>query len=233
MTRAELLYQLQGRDMELETGQRRVAEIQANLGESEALRQAGQAVTSAEEEHKRWTASARALELEIASLSGKIAASEKRLYGGRITNPKELSDIQDEVTSLKRRRAALEDELLEAMVYGEEAEATLKACRANLSDVEAHWQAKQATLKDELRGLETRLEGARDEREQLRRAITADDLALYDHIRTRYGSVSVTTLRDGVCGFCAVAPSSTKLKRIRGGRELLQCGNCCRILLDL
>ena len=62
---------------------------------------------------------------------------------------------------------------------------------------------------------------------------TGDDLAVYDNIRTRYGIVVVATLRDGVCSFCAVAPSRTKLKAIKSHRELLQCGNCKRVLLDL
>lgn len=233
MTRGEPLYQLQSLDLELENGRRRVAEIQADLGPSEPLRQARQALIDAEEEHRGWVTQARSLELEIESLDNKISTSERRLYGGSVTNPKELSDIQEEVASLKRRRGGLEDELLEAMVYGEEAGATLERCRATLADTEAGWQADQAALQDEWHQLEARLAEARNEREQLSRTIVADDLALYDQIRTRYGPVAVTKLRDGVCGFCAVVPSSTKLKRIRGGRELLQCGNCARVLLDL
>jgi len=233
MTRGESLYRLQNLEQELENGQRRVSEIQASLGETEALLRARQALASAEEEDRNWLTKARDLELELEGLSSKIAASEKRLYSGSVTNPKELSDIQREIASLKRRRGSLEDELLEAMVYGEEAEAELAACRATLTETEARWQTDQAALKTELSELETRLENARDEREQSRQTTAADDLALYDKVRARYGSVTVTTLRDGVCGFCAVAPSSAKLGRIRSGRELLQCSNCGRILLDL
>lgn len=233
MTRGESLYQLQELDLELEAGQRRVSEIRASLGETEALRQARRAHATAEEAHKAWMAKARDLELEVASLNNKIGASERRLYGGSISNPKELGDLQEEVASLKRRRGALEDELLEAMVYGEEAEADLETCSEALDDAEAHWQADQAALKSDLGQLEARLEQARDGRERLRQAIVADDLAVYDHIRARYGSLVVATLRDGVCSFCAVTPSSTKLKRIQSGQELSQCGNCGRILLAL
>jgi len=203
------------------------------MGETEVLRQARRALVSAQEKHRDWEAQARDLELEIEGLSTKITASEKRLYSGSVTNPKELSDLQDEIASLKRRCSALEDQLLEAMVYSEEAQATLATCRTALADTEASWQEAQSALKNELSELEARLITAQDERERLRPAIAADDLALYDKVRDRCGSITVTTLRDGVCGYCAVAPSSTKLARIRNGRELLQCGNCGRILLDL
>ncbi len=233
MIRGESLYRLQNLDHELEQGLRRVSQIEASMVETEAQRQARRALASAQEEHRDWEAKVRNLELEIESLSTKIAASEKRLYSGSVINPKELSDLQDEITSLKRRCSALEDQLLEAMVYSEEAQATLATCRAALADTEASWQEAQSALKSELSELEARLIAAQDERERLRPAIAADDLALYDKVRERCGSITVTTLRDGVCGYCAVAPSSTKLARIRNGRELLQCGNCGRILLDL
>ena len=233
MTPGELLHQLQNLDLELENGQRRMVKIQSSLGETEAVDQTRDALAAAEQEHRKWVVKARGLELEIEGLDDKTAASEKRLYGGSISNPKELSDIQEEIASLKRRCETLEDELLEAMVYGEEAEATLEECRLRLAKVKTQWQAEQTALTEEFGALETRLAEARDERDYFRRTITADDVALYDKVRARYGSVVVETLRDGVCGFCAVAPSSTKLKQIRIARELLQCSNCGHILLAL
>jgi predicted nucleic acid-binding Zn-ribbon protein len=233
MARGELLHKLQHLDTALDDSHRRVSEIQAALGETDALGQAREALVAAEAEHRKWMARAHELELEIESLSNKVNSSENRLYSGSVSNPKELSDIQDEVVSLKRRRGDLEDELLEAMVYGEDAGAELEASRTNLAEIETNWQTNQTALKEELGDLEERLSSIHREREQLRLTIPADELALYDKARSRYGSIAVTTLRDGVCGYCAVAPSSTKLGRLRSGRELLQCGNCGRILLNL
>ncbi len=155
------------------------------------------------------------------------------MYSGSITNPKELSDIQAEVASLKRRRGELEDRLLEAMLYSDEAESTLKTRDETLSSTKSRWQADQQALQQELDELNARLAIVQDERDELRRRIAPDELALYDSVRAHLGSVAVATLRNGVCGFCAVAPSSTKLGRIRSGRELQKCSNCGRILLDL
>ena len=119
------------------------------------------------------------------------------------------------------------------MVYGEEAEAAVETCRATLMDTEALWQSDQSAFKEELSELEARSDEAREERANVRQSIAADELKVYDKVRARFGPITVATLRDGVCGFCAVAPSSTKLSRIRSGRELLQCSNCDRILLSL
>jgi predicted nucleic acid-binding Zn-ribbon protein len=233
MIRGELLYELQGLDQEIEDIQHRLSEIQSSLGETDALRQARQALETAQKEHRDWVTKARHLELEIQTLSTKMSASEKRLYSGSVKNPKELSDMQEEIASLSRRRGVLEDELLEAMVYTDDAEATLTLCQKTLDNTESQWQSTQAALNTEMYELQARLATAQAERAQSRQTIAVEDLAFYDKVRSRYGSITVTTLRDGVCGYCAVAPSSTKLGRLRSGRELLQCGNCGRILLDL
>ena len=233
MTRGAPLYQLQKLDQELGNGLHRISEIQASLGETEELHQARQALADAEEIHRNWITKTRDLELEIETLTSKIAASETRLYSGSVTNPKELSDMQDEVASLRRRLGELEDQLLEAMVYGEEAEATEQERRTTLSATEEDWRTHQSALASELTDLEARLARVREEREQMRQTIATDDLALYDKLCARYGAIVVATLGDGVCDYCSVAPSSTKLSRLRSGHELLQCSNCGRILLDL
>jgi predicted nucleic acid-binding Zn-ribbon protein len=100
-------------------------------------------------------------------------------------------------------------------------------------DTEAQWRADQQALREELEALESRLAEAQQEREKLRQAMDNEMLSLYDSLRGRFGSIAVATLRDGVCGYCAVAPPSTKLRLIRSGREIVECSNCGRILLAL
>ncbi len=233
MNRGQALHRLQTLDLELETIQRRSAAIQASLSENETLLLARQAVIAAEKEHRKWMIHTRDLELEIEGLGSKISSSERRLYGGRVINPKELNDLQGEIASLKRRCKSLEDQVLEAMVHGEAAEAALEQSRAGLADAEALWQTNQSTLMAESAELEQRLSQLHIEREHLCQRIAPEDLATYDKLRARFGAIAVSALRDGVCNFCAVAPSSTKLKAIRSGNELLPCGNCGRILVAL
>ncbi len=233
MIRGERLYQLQDIDQELDQGRRQVSEIHATLGETEDLRQARRAQVDAQETYKEWALKLRHLELDIDGLGSEIASNERRLYSGSVTNTKELGDLQENVASLKRRREALEDEMLEAMIYSEEAETSLRECIAALETLEAQWQASQAALKADLSALEARLAQVESQRDQLRPTINSEDLAVYDNIQTRYGMVVVATLRDDVCSFCAVAPSRIKLKAIKSRKELLQCGNCKRVLLNL
>ena len=46
------------------------------------------------------------------------------MFSGSVASPKELSALQAEVASLKRRQSDLEDSLLDVMVQGESASET-------------------------------------------------------------------------------------------------------------
>ena len=65
------------------------------------------------------------LEDEIDMVTRKAHSEEDRAASGRVTSPKELTAIQEEVAALKRRQTALEDDLLERMEQRETLEGEL------------------------------------------------------------------------------------------------------------
>jgi len=148
MTTGADLYRLQCLDSEGDAKRRRLAEIEAALVESEALKQARGALKGARSLIQRWALRQRDLELEIQGLSNKIARSEQRLYSGVVKNPKELADLQAEVAALKRRRQKLEDDLLEAMIEREEAETAHSQAQAHLDEIQTRWSAPEGRTRD-------------------------------------------------------------------------------------
>ena len=90
--RAQLLYTLQRIDSRLTLKKKRYQQVQALMGESKALQQARKALKTAEEELSQWRGRLRDHELEVAGVQAKLEGTEGRLYGGKVTNPKELTD---------------------------------------------------------------------------------------------------------------------------------------------
>ncbi len=209
---------------------RRLAEIQAALGESLVVRQAQAEVAAAQAELHRWQTRQRDLELEVASLAGKLAETEALLYSGRIRNPKELSDLQAELAALGRYRQAREDELLEAMLNVEEQMEALAAARRRLAEVEATAATDQANLRAEAAQIEARLKTLADERELHLMGISAADLAVYEALRERKHGQAVARIEDGACSACGDAPPSSRLQQARQSEDLVTCANCERIL---
>jgi predicted nucleic acid-binding Zn-ribbon protein len=230
MTEGANLYRLQELDSEGDKKRRRLTEVEAALGESEALQQARQAVGQAEERTRKWGVKQRDLELELQGLVEKISREEQRLYSGTIRNPKELGDLQAEVASLKRRRQQLEEDLLEVMVEREDAEAAQAQAQDHLEKMQADWTAQQADLiseRDELQGALAELAEAR---EALLPSIDAGDLTVYESLRRRKGGLAVALLCDDTCGACGVGISPGLKWQLRQG-NLAPCSNCERILV--
>jgi len=170
------------------------------------------------------------LDLEVSGLAQKIKTDEGRLYSGRVTNPKELTGLQEEVASLKRRREKKEGDLLEAMVAVEEAEAGLADAQAILAQVGETWRAGQGNLADEQARLQARLEQLTGQRASLLAAMGTEDVMTYERLRQRKAGRAVVILADGLCQGCRMSPPTGQAQQAELGRELVFCNNCGRIL---
>ena len=230
MSRTQYLYELQQVDIEAENTSRRLHEIAAQLGESGELEWARKMAADAQARLAKCRARMQDLDLDVTSLAEKIKADEQRLYSGRVSNPKELSGLQEEVASLKRRREKKEEDLIEAMVAVEEAEAGLADAHAILTQVGETWRAGQGNLVDEQAGLQARLEQLADRRTSLVVAIGPEDLATYERLRQRKGGRAVVIIANSICQGCRMSPPSSQLQQAQMGRDLVFCNNCGRIL---
>jgi predicted nucleic acid-binding Zn-ribbon protein len=230
MSRTQHLYELQQVDLEIESASRRLKEIAASLVESNELKQARKMVVEAKARLAKRRARMKDLDLEVSSLSHKIETDEQRLYSGRVTNPKELASLQDEVASLQRWRDKKEDDLLEVMVAAEEGEAALADAQAILTQVSDAWRAEQGDLANEQAQLQVRLGELDEQRESLVAAIGPEDMAIYERLRQRKAGRAVALVKDGICQGCRMNPPTSQVQHARSGTELVFCNNCGRIL---
>ncbi len=223
------LYQLQSLDSQIDTTRKRLEEIDQQLSQNEAVHAAQVALTEAQATHHHWRARQTDLELERTQLKEEAEAAEKRLYAGKIQNPRELADLQNKIAELRRRREGLEEPLLEAMYGNEEsaeilhqAEVEFERVKAKQTDTLGVLTAEQAELKPKLRELE-------DQATEVRSNVSTANLTLYDQLRQRPGSIAVTKLNGEECGVCGVQVTSQLIQRIRRG-EVIECPTCGRIL---
>lgn len=230
MSRTQHLYEIQQVDLELGSVSRRLKEIAATMGESAELKRARKIVADAEAQVARCRSEMRNLDIEVTGLSQKIEANEGRLYSGRVTNPKELAGLEEEVASLKRWRAKKEEDLFEAMVNTEESEASLADAQAILNQVSESWRAEQGNLGDEQTDLQARFEELRGKREALVTIIGSEEVTTYERLRQKKGGRAVAGVRDGVCEGCRMNPPSSQVQHARSNNELVFCNNCGRIL---
>jgi uncharacterized protein len=173
------------------------------------------------------------LEDEIDMVTRKARSEEDRAISGKVTSPKELTAIQEEVASLKRRQVALEDDLLERMEQREALEAELVELDGRRETITAEQgevtRARDAVLVEIDRDLATEKAAA----DAVAPRVGGELRALYEQIRRRQGGVGVAALVGDTCQGCRVSISPVELAAIRKlpPEEVKRCENCRRILV--
>ncbi len=225
------LYQLQLLDNEWDQTTDRLEQVKRRLGETGDVDRAQRAVEESAIEAGELRRSLHALELEVGGLAAKLAANQERLYGGKVRNPKELSSLQDEAASLRRRQSELEDDQLELMIAVEEGEAELAERQARLRQIEAHWHQEQSELQSERDRLELHKAELEQERADLRGRIGAAQLATYEDLRARTGGSPIAHLKNGICQSCGVDVPTGVAREVERGIGQHDCPICGRLLL--
>jgi len=171
------------------------------------------------------------LEGETGMVDDKIAREEQRMYSGKVNNPKELTALQAEVESLKRKRGGIEDELLEVMVQRESATATMDSLKSEHDTLTATASDLQNTVMSLTADLDAQLEKHRAERAEVAKEIDEDLLKTYEKIRETKGGVGAAALEGFTCSGCHTKLANVDVERMRAERGLQRCDNCRRILV--
>jgi predicted nucleic acid-binding Zn-ribbon protein len=228
MTVAKQLYQLQEVYLEIESNEQALNQIASHLGESQAVLNT-QAKLKLEHQHleelKREQHSA---EWEIDDLITKLTTAEKKLYSGKIKNPKELTNLQHEIDGLKNKCDRLENKALELMDQVELTEAGEAKLSRQLKRIKAEWSSEQQQLSDKMEQIKTILSELEHKRQLLLANIDTQAVEFYNELKKQKGT-AVAKVEQGICLGCRISLPITELKQARSG-SLVQCSSCGRIL---
>lgn len=232
MTQVSQLYKLQQIDTEIRQKKGRLSEVIRLQRETDEVLHARKGAQAAAEELQKWQKRQNELNLELMSLNNEADRTNQRLYSGSVRNPKELGDLEHKVQALSRRKDALEDELLEAMIMIEEAQETKAKADASLAEIELVWREDQKKLQQEQNELALRLHDLTEARKKQVELIEQPLLIKYQRLGNHKGGVAVAGLVDNRCTGCHLTVSAQKVSRAERG-EIVTCGGCGRILCPL
>ena len=168
------------------------------------------------------------LELDVGTRNESISRLRTQQYETRKND--EFSAIGREIERYQNEISALEDQELELMVQadvlkaqiGAEEEQTA-AAKDSIAKQIANLEAKQITLTD-------RLENLKREREELAARVDEDLLDRFNRLFASKGDAAVVALEHDVCTGCHMKITTQTAVRVRGGKEIVSCEQCGRIL---
>jgi predicted nucleic acid-binding Zn-ribbon protein len=224
------LYRLQQLDTQLDHLRTRSAEIKRILSGDEAINNAQAGLAKATAEASKAQSELRNAEAEVKSQQDKLKQNQGSLYGGKVTNPKELQDLQHEAEVLAKHISALEDTQLEKIDAHESKQAEVDAATQTLEAMKAQRDTEGQTLTAELEGLQNELTRLQGERKTASTGLTTEAEAAYNNLRSTKGGLAVAKAEGGTCSACGAELSAAKAQAARSQTELARCDSCKRIL---
>ena len=150
MATAFHLFQLQKIDSQVLANTRRRTQIDMMLANDAEIDSAKQELIEVENILEKLGLELKALEEKILSKRNKMEQSEASLYGGGVKNPKELQDIQKEISLLRTTLSSLEEEQLSLMMKIDAAEVERQAAKQKATQAIAEFEKRSLPLLDEI-----------------------------------------------------------------------------------
>ncbi|MGH8095142.1 MAG: zinc ribbon domain-containing protein [Chthoniobacterales bacterium] len=168
------------------------------------------------------------LELDVGTRNESIARLRTQQYETRKND--EFSAMGREIERFQKEISGLEDQELELMEQTDQlkgqiavAEKQTAATKASIARQGADLEAKEATL-------QSRLETLKKERQELAAKVDEDLLDRFNRLFTSKGDAAVVALEHDVCTGCHMKVTTATVVRVKGGKEIVSCEQCGRIL---
>lgn len=230
MSAALGLLRLQQVDSKLSQVENRIQAIKEVLENDSELAAARQAVARAQAEQTDSDRARRTTEAEAQAQQIKIQQAESSLYGGSVRNPKELQELQADVSSLKRHLSVLEDQELDQMGKLESAQESLQAAEAQLGQLQTRLQSQHGALLQEHAVLARDRHDLLAEREAAVRAVASEFLGRYEDLRRTRRGLAVAEVAENACAACGTVLTAAQQQNARHATQLVFCPSCGRIL---
>jgi predicted nucleic acid-binding Zn-ribbon protein len=211
---------------------RTLPEVAAVEAAEEAERSIAADVVRAETEVRDLGREVKRMESDVETVRAREEKDQKLLDSGSVS-PKEMTNLQHELASLKRRQSDLEDQELELMERLEVAEKALAVAQSGVEQARADLERARQLRDDALADIADGTKRHEAARAEVAGGISAPLLSLYDRIRTQTGSTGAAMLKARQCQGCRIELYGNELSAVRNAdpHEVVRCENCGRILV--
>jgi uncharacterized protein len=232
---AQILRDVQNQDTCIFGLRREIEELpdKHHLGElAEELRAVRQEQASDEKSLEEIEHKQHKLDGELDMLVTKMKKEEEKLFSGTIMNPKELSAIQAEIFSLRKKRDEMETEDLEEMEEIDRLTGEFSSARSRTAQIEAGERQAKGAYEVELAEKKAEIASLELRRDNLKVRLSEDIVADYDKMLKEKAGLAVVPIVQGrTCGGCHIDFSRTQIDQFQHNEGIFRCEYCRRILV--
>ena len=172
----------------------------------------------------------RATKLEAESQKERSETLNSQLYGGEVTNPRDLESLEHEHSNVLKLVEEHEAALAEITQKIEDVQTKKNELESKLGEARAEWEVRQAQLQASLKELRVEREGFEGQRTKLTEVLDPVSLEHYEKLRKSKGGLAVARVQRGLCQGCRMSLPTHQQQRVRSGRQTVLCSSCGRML---
>lgn len=172
----------------------------------------------------------RATKLEAESQKERSESLNSQLYGGEVTNPRDLESLEREASNVLQLVEQQETALAEFTERIEAAQTKKSELEGQLDEAKADWQIRQAELQASLKELKLEKAGFEGQRSKLTETLDSSSMQRYEALRKSKGGLAVAKVERGLCQGCKMSLPTHQQQRVRSGSQVVLCSSCGRML---
>ena len=227
-----LLRELQAIDSYIDRLRQELKQLDAGERIRAKLEQTRQHIEDIKRRYEESYAAAAEQERRLQELDERIRRAEAELYSGRVTNPRELQLMQQEIENAKKTREELDLQMLQLWETLENMKRDIDASERDLRQIERFYEARMEDYRQRKAALEGEIAFNEQEREKLAQQIDPEVRQRYQTLRERLGGIAVAVVEQKACSVCHTLLTPYTLKRLETEDALITCESCGRLLYD-
>lgn len=170
------------------------------------------------------------LDAESEALSAKIREDETRLYNGKVKSPKEMIELQNEISHQKQRMSELEERSFACLTQNETLSEAAAAAEMDLRSTIDTRSADMGQFKHESEASAIKYNQFHAQYLDLRSTLPVDLLAHFDRLLLSKNNIAVALIDEDACGVCGTQLSKQVVLSSRSAETPNTCPTCNRML---
>jgi len=184
------------------------------------------------ENYKNLQVKLKRIELDLTEKSNKIEKHQEDLYGGKISDIKELKQIQKVIANYKEEKDSIEEDVLDIMEEMEDLDKSIGHLDEDLKVKEREFKKRKEEMDLASLAIEKNMNSLNIKREEILSKLTDGRLLKeYELLRKEKGGKAIMEVDGSICPGCYLDLPSDAIYQLKKNRKIIICPNCSRILI--
>jgi len=184
------------------------------------------------ENYKSLQVKMKRVELDLREKVNKIEKHQGDLFGGKVSDIKELKQLQKAIAKYKEEKDTIEDNLLVIMEESENSQNILSDFKKELQEKEEIFKKNKTEVNSKIKDLDQEIISLKDRRKNIIQKINDHRfLKQYEMLRKDKGGNVILLVNISICPGCYLDLPSDVVYHLKKDKSMVICPNCSRILI--